>query len=189
MPSAQFDLKYLETAADLLEDYLLSKKLFWQLGADPPPGEPSFPSLTLAGVLLAQARTNARNLPSDLKTRLYKINLQIDTIRSKWRTAWENKAKQEFSARLKLWRNFLEDYRQDPDANADRYAYEVSRRVALDLLNKEIGELQRVDREMVSGLDQLLNAVLLPGDFVWEEEIAAGFPKSEYPYLYGILKS
>jgi hypothetical protein len=189
MPSAEYDLVYLENAIQLLEDYLLSKDLFWQMRANPPPGEIPFPSQTLAGVLLARARADAWNLTGDLKSRMIKVNFEIDRIRNKWRTAWEKKAEQEHSSRLKLWRNYLEDYRQDPKSNANRYAYEVNRRVALDLLENEFDEMQNVEQELLTALDRMLNGILQPGDFVWEKELAEGFPSSEYPYLYGNLRS
>jgi hypothetical protein len=188
MPSAQSDLRYLEAATGLLEDYLLSKDVYWQLGADAPAGDPPFPSLTLGGVLLAQARLNARALEGDLRSRRDRINFQIEALRMKWRVAWERKAREEFSARLVLWRNFLEDYRLDPDSNADRYPYEVGRRVMLDLLEGEAGQLRNAEREMFSGLDLILNAYFQPGDFVWEPELVGGFPKNRYSYLYGRLK-
>jgi len=171
-----------------LEDYLLSKDVYWQLGADSPAGEPPFPSLTLGGVLLAQARLKARALDGDLRSRRERINYRIDAIRTKWRAAWEKKAREEFSARLVLWRNFLEEYRLDPESNADRYPYEVSRRVMLDLLEREAGQLLPAEREMVSGLDLVLYANFQSGDFVWEPELAGGFPKDRYNYLYGRLR-
>lgn len=188
MPSAQFDLRYLEAAAGLLEDYLLSKDVYWQIGADSPAGEPPFPSLTLGGVLLAQARLNARAMEGDLRSRRDRINLQIESLRMKWHAAWKKKARDEYSARLVLWRNFLDDYRLDPDSNADRYPYEVSRRVMLDLLEGEAGQLRTVEREMVSGLDLILSAYFQSGDFVWEPELVGGFPKDRYSYLYGRLR-
>ena len=188
MPSSEFDLQYLEASLGLLEDYLLSQELYWQLGANPPRGEPAFPSLTLGAVLLAQARANARRLAAGHEKRFTRINQQIDQIHKKWPVAWEKKARQEYSARLKLWRNFLEEYRQSPKENANRYAYEVGRRVMLALLEKHASEIPHEEEAMISGLDGLLNAALDQGDFIWENEVAGGFSKNQYPYLYGKLK-
>jgi hypothetical protein len=188
MPSSQSDLEYLDAALGIFEDYLLSKEIFWQIGGQPPRGEQPFPSLTLGGMLLAQARLNAKVLTGDQQSRRDRLNSLIDAHKTNWRSAWEKKARAEHSARLNLWRNFLEEYRENPEANADRYPYEVSRRVMLDLLEEEGGEIAGVERELVRGLDRLLDAVLIPGDFVWGSELEGGFPRSKYRYLYGRLK-
>ena len=91
-------------------------------------------------------------------------------------------------ARLKLWSNFLEDYRQNADANQDRYAYEVSRRVQLQLLQPDADERYEAEDQLLVSLDQFLKAVLITDGFIWDQELADGFPKDPYWYLYGYLK-
>ncbi len=188
MPSAEYDLGYLETAVDLLEDYLLAKEIYWKMNASSPPGEPSYPALTLGGLLLAEARIQARQLTSRQNQRKSRLINKIDRIRLKWRTAWGNKAKEEFRSRLILWGNYLEEFRRDPDGNYDRYDYEVSRRVMLYLLAREASEIPVEQQQMVVGLDNILKGLMIPGDFIWDGQLAAGFPQGSYPYLYLKLK-
>jgi hypothetical protein len=108
-------------------------------------------------------------------------------VRSQWRAAWGQKAKAEFHARLILWRNFLEEYRQSPAAQFDRYNYEIGRRVTLQLLQPEAEDLPESETEMLSGLDSILRSRFVPGAFAWDRDLASAFPQDEYWYLYGWL--
>jgi hypothetical protein len=121
--------------------------------------------------------------------RVYKVETRLDEIITKWRVAWEQKTAQEFRARLNLWRDFLEEYRQNQEANADRYPYEVQRRVMIDLLEVWSADISRAESELLSALDQLLKSVWIPGDFIWDDNLAPGFPPDRFWYLYGGLKS
>ena len=106
----------------------------------------------------------------------------------RWRVAWEQKAGREVHARLDLWRNYLMDYRQSPEVHADEYLHEVRWRVILNLLFDEL-PAPPSEAEALAGLDQLLQASFLPGDFIWEEDLMPGFPQQAYWFLYGRLKS
>jgi len=189
MPSVEYDLGYLRAGLAALESYLLSKELYWNLGASSPRGEPAYPPLTLSGLLLSQARLHARSLDFSQRDELARIDEQMDEVRSRWRVAWDNKAAHDFRARLNLWRDFIEEYRERPEANADRYAYEVRLRVMLHLLASEASDIPVNETDLLAGLDRLLQAVFVPGDFIWEEELSSGFPRDTYWYLYGNLKS
>lgn len=46
--SATYELIYLQTSVDLVEDYLLSPEIYWSLRAKPRGGDPPYPMLTLA---------------------------------------------------------------------------------------------------------------------------------------------
>lgn len=188
MPTLEYDLGYLRAALTMLDDYLLSNDLYWSIGNSPPRGEPPYPSLTLGGVLLAQARAHAHPRPGNLIEQIASADEQLNAVRGRWRSAWGRKAGRDFHARLNLWRDFLEEYRQNPEANLDRYAYEVRRRAMLHLLESGAGEIPKAEQELMAGLDRLLRIALIPGDFVWEVELAAGFPEETYWYLYGRLK-
>ena len=188
MPSANYDLRYLKAAVDLLREYLFSDVIYWQLNISASPGEPAYPSLTLGGLLLAQARTQARLLTPDQQIQFTQLEQKIDQLRTKWRSAWEKKSKNEYHARLNLWRDFMDDYRRNPEDNADRYSYEVTRRVMLQLLGNEIDEIQQPELLLLGGLDGILAGLLTTGEFIWDDELTSGFPRGEYPYLYGNLK-
>jgi hypothetical protein len=188
MPSFEYDFGYLEVAVELLEDYLLSKDIYWKLNTSSPPGEPGYPALTLGALLLAEARLRARQLSAVQNQRFSRLSEEIDRIRSKWRTAWGNKAKEEYRSRLDLWGNFLEDFRRDAHGNIDRYGYEVSRRVMLKFLSEDVPDIPIAQRELLAGLDRILEGMMVPGEFIWDEELETGFPADTFPYLYLSLR-
>jgi hypothetical protein len=188
MPSLEYDLVYLQNGLIDLEGYLLSNELYWPVGANSPPGEPPYPRVTLGNLLLSKKRLQAQSLDGENNVEFERIKERLDGTKSEWRVAWGRKAAREFSARLTLWRDFIEEYRKKPEANIDRYAYEVSRRVLLELLKAEAENVSDEEKELLAGLDEVLSALLVPGDFVWEEQLQGAFPKGQFWYLYGTPK-
>jgi len=188
MPDAAYELEYLKAGMGLLESYLLSQDVYWTLQASPPPGGPAYPSLTLGGLLLAHARLDSTELSGELRARRDHIRQEFEAMQAHWRVAWEKKAVREFHARLNLWRDYLEEYRSNPKSNAGRYAYEVSRRVMLHLLQPFAGDAPQAEKVMLRGLDSLLRSVFLPGWFIWENWLESAFPAQLYWYLYGSLR-
>jgi hypothetical protein len=188
MPSVEYDLKYMQAGLVDLEGYLLSNELYWPVGAAAPAGETHYPRLTLGNLLLARARLSGRRLSSGERADFDDLKKRLDTIRQEWQVAWGQKTAREFGARLRLWRDFLDEYRKQPKANLDRYAYEVNRRVTLHLLSSETGEVPDEEKELLSGLDELLRAVFQPGPFVWDADLESSFPEKTYWYLYGMPK-
>lgn len=183
-----YGIEYLRATAELLERYLLSDDLYWQLDGRRLSGE-LFPSLTLGGILLA--RKCARTLVEETSdsAEFWQIEAQIENVRTKWGLAWEKKATREFSSRLNLWRDFLEEFKRDPENNIDRYPYEVGRRVMLSLLLGETHLISPAERGLLDLLDHFLNSRLIPTGFIWDRRLEAAFPKDQYPYLYGLLKA
>jgi hypothetical protein len=178
MTSVEKDKAYLEVGIPELEDYLLSDELYWPITAR----GYDLPRLTVGGLLLAKARLEARG------ERIGSLAAQLDGIRSKWRVAWEAKAGRGVQARMRLWGNYLSDYRQNPEGYADAYPHEVRYRVMLHLLLAELSGTSAEQKELAQ-LDSLLRVNLISGDFIWETELQAGFPREVYWYLYGKLKS
>lgn len=185
MPSIEYDLKYLQAGLLDLEGYLLSNELYWPIGVGAPAGDPPFPRLTLGGLLVSRTRLEGLELNQEQQTELQRLSTRMDETRSQWRVAWGHKASREFTARLNLWRDFLEDYREKPAANVDRYPYEVRRRVMLELLGPDADAIPAAEAELRDGLDKLLKSIFVPGDFVWDSNQMNSFPKGKYWYLYG----
>jgi len=188
MTSADYDLNYLEAGLSVIEEYLLSPEVYWPIGIHAPRGEMAYPQLTLGGLLLARQRLQVTARLASHQARLRKVSDELETARLRWPVAWGRKASIDFPARLNLWRDFLDDYRGRPSANVDRYAYEVSRRVQLQLLLPEIDLLPDAYRELLTSLDRLLKASLVAGNFIWDAALSPAFPASTYWYLYGRLK-
>lgn len=188
MSSLNHDLGYVRVSLPLLSNYLLSKDIYWSLGVNPPIRDAGYPQLTLGGIMLALARLEAREASLAQKHEIQIIENNLERIKVKWKVAWQRKAVREFGARLKLWVNFLEDVRDNPQNHCDRYSYEVSRRVMLHLLERDVGDLPASDIELLHGIDELLRAVFIQNGFIWEKEIERGFPRDPYWFLYGRIR-
>ncbi len=186
MTSVDFDLGYLQSSVEELESYLLSAELFWPLMGASPAGEPAYPRLTLGGVLLAQARSRARDLPPHDETRLIALECRIQDAKSKWRLAWSRKAAQEFRSRQRQWGNYLHDLSTNPDAHQPYYPSEVRIRVMMQLLLPEVEPPEEVDQDALLQMDQVLQRIFHPGDFIWDEDLSRFFTRSTYWYLWGM---
>lgn len=188
MPSAEYDLRYVEAGLAAGKDYLLSQDLFGPLDAQPPAGELYYPRLTLGNLLLAMQRLRATCGSDRELERLRAVLAKKDEIRAQWRVAWERKAAWEFKARLNQWRNFIEEYRQEPEAHADRYGVESRLRVILHLIEIDLGKVEdQAQAELLHSLDLILSKRLTPAGFLWGPELQPAFPLETYWYLYGHL--
>ena len=187
MTTFSYEIGYLRAGVSALESYLLSKELYWPLDANAPPGERPYPRLTLGGMLLARTRAWAYPLSLSQQVELQNLDEQIEVVKTRWRIAWGKKASRSFQARLKMWRDYLDETIEKPEANADRYAYEVERRVMLHLLSPEVEDLPQAYRDMIAALDLRLSGAFHAGEFIWDPQITAGFPVEEYWYLFGSL--
>jgi len=187
MKTFDYDLRYIQAGIEVLSDYLLSDEVFWPLSVSSPVGEPNYPQLTLGGLLLSRARLAAYHKTHDQTILVDQLNSKLDLIRSKWRVAWENKAVHSYSVRLRMWRDFIEEYKSSPPDNSDRYSYEVRLRAMLTLLKSESGGQNQAEVDLLSSLDAYLKSVLVMEGFIWEPEIQTGFPANNYWYLYGNL--
>ncbi len=187
MPTFEFDFRFLDAGVSQLDNYLLSNDIYWSIGVQPPSGERPYPQLTLGTLLLSKERASVRAIHTNQKNALSELVDQIEKVHSKWRVAWERKATAEFQARLNLWSNFLYEYQQDPTSNYDRFGYEVSRRVMLELLYSDISNLPDAYEQLLNTLDHLLRTTYIPGDFVWDIDLRTAFSEKSYWYLYGSL--
>jgi hypothetical protein len=187
MYSFIYDLRYLQAGAEILEDFLLSQDVYWPVGIQAPSGETPYPQLSLGGMALAQARAQARVHSPDETKQLQRVLEKIEVTHQRWRGAWGSKAAHEMNARLNQWRTFLEDYREHPQANYDRYRYEVFRRVIIALLKTQTDQMREAEQEMLDGLDALITALLVSSEFIWDNDLQSAFPRDLFWYLYGLL--
>jgi hypothetical protein len=160
MPT-QKDNHYLAAGVPELENYLLSRELYYPLSLE-------LPQLTLGGILLSLAR---------MGTQAAKFEAEVGVIRSKWRAVWDGKSSREIRARSELWLNYLSEYRADHKTGARLYPQNVRYRTMLSLLGK-----------IEEDSDAFVKSVFKEGNFVWEEECAPNFPRETFWYLYGTLK-
>lgn len=180
-----YDLIYLRAGLEILKDYLLSDELYWEIGVASPPGTPAYPQLTLGNLLLSRARLSGLSPAPGDDEALQPLMAGLAEIHSQWTVAWEKKASREFEARLKLWADYLEEYRDNPAGQVDRYAYEVRRRAILDLLHDGGAQVGETSSRLLAGMDAMLKTVLVPAEFVWDDGVSDAFPPDRYWYLYG----
>lgn len=188
MITFQYDLRYLQAGGEQFEAYLLASELYWPVGASAPSGTPPYPQITPGALLLARQRARATAETVGQQAELNRVEQQIEATRQRWRAAGNKKAHSDLLARLKLWGNFLDEYGEKPTAHYDRYAYEVGRRVQIQLLIPEMDSLPAAATEALQGLDRRLRAFLVRGSFIWQANLAIQFPPEIFWYLYGNLR-
>jgi hypothetical protein len=185
----QYDLNYINAGVDQLEEYLQSPEIFQTIGISAAIGQTPYPQLSLGNLLLAQKRLQAAIQDHAENLDWHRLSHELEASHSRWQVAWEKKADAEFRQQLDLWSQFLEEYDKDPQANYDRYGYEVRRRAILQILTDEVDNPKETTQEMLSNLDEYLRAVLVPGEFIWDSWYSSSFPSTSYWFLYGIIKS
>jgi len=188
MPDTAFELAYLEAGLEMLESYLLSNEIYWTVRTRPSSGLTAFPSLTLARMLLARVKIESIPVSPEMDRLRFVCNQKIDGFRIRWRVAWEAKAQKEATAYLMLWQAFLEEYISRPEEHADRYSYEVTRRVMLELLFREIADPDERAIELLAALDLKVKSSFFSGEFIWEREFSHSFPSDRFWYLFGRLR-
>ncbi len=185
MSTADYELRYLEAGLEILENFLLSKDIYRPIGIKEKKGEPAYPPLSLGWLLLYLSRAQSCRPTGAPFVKLETIRIKIGEFHNNWLSAWRQKAQSEFHSRLSLWRDYLEEYRENPGGNKDRYAYEVTRRVMLQLLKSEVDQLPEAEIQALLGLDQILLQIIKPGEFIWNPQWKESFPKADFWYLYG----
>ena len=183
-----YELRYLEACIQVLEQYLLSDELYWLPGITAGFGRTPYPSITPGNLLISKQKASVITSQGEEQVRFHAVQRQLDVILSHWRSAWEKKCQAEYANRLKLWSDFLGEYTREPEKQYDRFAYEVTRRVILQLLKGHISSPDPEEIEFLARLDQRLRAVFQPGIFAWSPDIQAAFPQDTYWYLYGTMK-
>ena len=173
------DWAYLRTAIPELQEYLLSKELYWQLSQDS-----RMLQLTVGNLLLSQKKLTAVTWPESEGTELLKLSGDINQIRERWRANWIKKASQEFSARLKLWSRFLSQDSGSRAISSSDYAQQVRLRAILSILLDEVPIAGPGEMEHLAALDQLLHGLAKSGPFIWDSKLSAGFDREKYWFLY-----
>ena len=183
MTSFTYDQQYLQSALDELETYLFSDQVFWPIGVEAPAGQPGYPKLTAANLLLAFTRlAHNANTPAQ-KATARQLSDRFNALTAHWQSHWQDKLQQEYTSRLRQWSSYLQELDEAPEKYAAYYPTEVRLRLLLDLLAVH----SQVDLAKIKSLDNLLKQYFILGDFVWEPDSIEIFPQDEYWYLYGSI--
>ncbi len=191
MSDANLELNYLYEAVPLLDRYLESKEVFWQLpGIARDPGQ-AFGALTVGVVLFMLKRLKARSLPDKVAAERDEYETRIFQSKLRNERSWMKKVGQDMTNRTRLWQTYLDEYRGDPVTSRNSYSHQVSQRVIMELLWEEQDQsslLLAPLQFMLQTMDAVLKSIFVPGDFVWEEQLQPAFSKDTFWYLYGSLK-
>ena len=183
--NSSYDLEYLQIGVEEIKDYLLSEELFWPVTGRPSGGRPFFLKMTIGNLLLSEHRlatlSAERLLSPSEESEFLRMQQGFEVVRSKWQVAWESKASKEVQFRSKQWMQTLEELKSDRYQYAPYYRTEVRVRVLLELLADQVSQKDRVKFQ---AFDTALKGMLKPGEFIWQEELAPGFPADKYWYLY-----
>lgn len=174
----EHDLTYVRLAIPDLEDFLLSKEIFWPLPSAPTQiGQPGLEQLSLGLLRLSVARLQAE--PENQEAS--QLAAKMADVRGRWRSNWSKKAVREFGVRTAQWRRALDDLREHSTA----YSRAVRLRAILELLREDMlpGD-EPVEYPVLVGLDHILRGSGEPGAFVWDEGLQSAFPDPQFWFLY-----
>jgi hypothetical protein len=163
--------------------YLRSDVLFWPLG--------DRPVLTLGGCLLRRERLLALRdlLPKAEQTAVTQTESQLHAIFAERIVRTEQKAVVEINARLRQWREFLQDVGQPDRPVGVNFATAVEPRLMLaalfNLLGQRPYELDPALLKRAEGLDKQLRRRWEPGDFIFPAAWQPAYPQTAYWWLYG----
>ena len=188
MTTFQYEYKYLSAGLLELETYLLSNELYWPVPVSAAIGDAGYPMMTLGNLLLSLIKASVLHRDTQEKEAYKDVETKLNSVQQKWQTAWERKASVEFSARLRLWQLFLDEFQKTPLSNFDRYSYEVGRRVIIELVKPFSIDISDGERESLLEFDRYLDVIFLRGDFIWDENLQPAFSPDTFWFLYGTLK-
>jgi hypothetical protein len=185
MNRLEIDWAYLRLANRVLAEYILLPEIYRSL--TPVRGSGSaggLSQLALGNILLSLRRLQSISLSDSEKTELEGLCKQIEQVRDRWRANWERKARHELTDRLHLWQNYLKDLTDDKKLNSRGFPAQVRVRVIIYLLDEEIGSRLHSEQTVLDEQDRLLRSISSHGPFLWEDELADGFPEETCWFLY-----
>lgn len=184
MPTIEDDRAFLINALSDLPDFLLSEEIYWPLEEGK-----RFSGARISRLSLGNIRLVATDLMASSENSADADLVDgIERIFQKWRSNWSRKAALEFSNRLGLWKDQLEELLADPSAAI--YRYEIRQRVILDLLREDmLVDPPRHELDLIAVLDESLRGASQAAGFIWEARLQRGFPQDRFWYLYRALRT
>lgn len=183
-----YEAPFLRAALLQFKDYLLSEEIFWNLGLRAAKQQPPYPQLSLANLLLAQARLQAAQEIEQISAKelaeATRFDRQLDELRVNWQTAWSAKAQKEFALRLREWARFLDDLSAATSEQGTAFLTGLRNRALLQLLLTHLPSESSSQLAELDLLDQRYQQLCLAADFVWQPELSAFFSKEAFPFLY-----
>ncbi|HMD88819.1 MAG TPA: hypothetical protein VKF38_06625 [Anaerolineaceae bacterium] len=185
MSRLDIDWTYLKLANQVLAEYILLPEIYrsitpvkWSIG---PVG---LSQLSIGNILLSLRRLQTISLSDSEQTELTGICKQIEQIRDRWRANWERKALREFTDRQQLWQVYLDELSTNKKLYSRIYPVQARLRVIIYLLVEEIGTTVINKDVRLERQDNFLRSFSTSGPFVWEADLAGGFPEETCWFLY-----
>ena len=178
--------RYLRGALYEAKYYLMSQDLFWPMNLTHPIKKAPYPKLTIGNLLYFRNSTKAAAITTYHKQSIHESNNSYKELKKEWTVAWEEKASMEINSRLRQWKFYLNELKNNIEEYAPYYPVEVRVRVLLQLLNNELKN-KETNNKTLRTLDDQLKLNFNKSDFVWETGLTKAFPKKEFWYLYGHL--
>jgi hypothetical protein len=185
-PVAQ-DLKFIESAAQSINDYVLSDLLYWPMDVEPASLGIGASRTTLGLLYLLIEYIRLKPLNEDQSERFAIAQAEIQKVHRKWKVAWEMKAVEEFKARTRQWYNFLKEGLENSAELKTRYHVEVRNRVILQLLLLDLPEKETGLVLALQSMDESVKGLLAKGDFIWSEDLKPVFPEDKFWFLYRMI--
>lgn len=176
------DLSTLRAFLADFEQYLKSDVIFWTVGSD-------MPALTLGGLLFVRRALTAQRaaISPQQSIEFDRLDLEAETLFSRWPVNIEKKALREISSRLNVWASAIEEAADHPHLFADNYSHAINTRVYIGLLLPLVSRVPEADRyrNRLSMLDTRLRATIAASGFILDAALALSFPPGEFWFLYG----
>ena len=178
------DRAFIIAAVPDLQEYILSSQLYWPVNLKIPGQPQEAASLTLGNLLLALKRLVIDTNPPPIYDPFLELEKSIYPLRERWLSNWKAKAEKEFEERLRQWERYVINPYKNSGQYWQEYPFEVRRRVILQLLGVEMGEIPPTSVRELDHLDKLLRPLCKPGPYIWETSTEKNFPRDDYWYLY-----
>ncbi len=182
------DLREAQAFVESLEEYLKNDQLYGSVGGGWFTGG-RMPALTIGSLVMRLRRLTAleSHLTAEQRQQLDAVRQRHEAIRKQWYAHYKAKAEREVKSRIDAMRPFFEEAQSDPRLASKVYGPEVLRRTiaeeaiqALVDMGEDTGELVRKAR----GADAALRRYVQPGEFAWDTQLEAAYPRDRYWWMY-----
>tara|TARA_B100000945_G_C20424496_1_gene619661 strand:+ start:4644 stop:5225 length:582 start_codon:yes stop_codon:yes gene_type:complete len=172
--------------------FVQSPTIFWKL-SNPGPFMKRYPTLTIAGIIFCMEKLTKVQTDLDSNTTNQKNNLvaQMNYNLSKWNDLLIRKSLFEINSRLRSWKIYVDDCINDINDYDKYYTEEIYGRVYIHLLLQTLKNHDQISilQNKVHVYDRQLAQLFVENTFLWDESLQIVFPRKNYWYLYGRLKT
>jgi hypothetical protein len=171
-------LEWYAAALDEMAAFLLSDQIVWRL--EHPPARLRR-ELSLGGLVLLQdeLHSEASEWPAESRRRLEDLDHRWEAVRSSQPAALSARAAQELGMRLNLWKSYVAELAENPEA-AGEYLQQSRQRTMIERLGDLSGASPAMEK-----LDRALRASFRSGPFLGEAPLEAVYPAPRFWFLYG----